>query len=906
MAKKAKRRPKFKTKKRAKLKPKKNKNKKNKLRAKLSALAQQRKLEELSSATATETKSSFVQSPQTESTVAQSSKSSSKDTSEQTSTLFNYKPLTTTSNCKINQEKKKAAPLQQAKQTDIKKLETHQKRALAILHNHLVGTEVRFQRDVYELEKIYINKYYKPLLACRKMLICGVQGGSPLDLEHVESCCSVFEANDEDFKRLKMHLQFIIDTGETMEFSENFWLTAMMNSDPILQKLIHWSDIPKLQYLTDISSDHVEVAPGEFRKDNAVGFELKFQFRANPFFTNPVISKRYVIDLTPDDEDYVITDEAATSQIKLSINRKEDCDADGEESEHDFHSTMGSVRNKRLRKVESLLDYKGPQVVAIKSTNIDWYKPPCNHSDSDAASGSSMSQPKSFFNFFKSNWNESSPGVSATHIQQDYRVGAYIRDVLIPRAYFIYRRKVNLAHDSDSAVESVSKEPTVSNSRTQAQTVVGQIPSKVSNQPINTYQHDDDFSLPLPDDILEEYDGIDADPPSGTSFKPTSIPDSPTEPTVKTISKQEIIKEYDKIDDDIKLPAANRTSEAASLGSQKAPLNTKISEALSIGSQINQRQSILDATNKTPGSMVNNYDDVDEAVPAQHRVSALGGMDIDIDDELPAKIPRMDSAQFERSQPSLQEAPPTFNGTFESVSSSRRRMEGLVDRVNSIIRRQEAGLPVRYEDSEPTENTCDVANELAHLRDVIEMEQGSEIASSDHVYSKFGEVADDEEEWTEYNHSVNRAFERIRSNLKRGIPVEPSQTASIDISSFPSTKDSDSNSHKVVFRDVSPYPSDGEVDGSDVLSTAVETSEPVTDAFVNVTSPSSSEMDTECEALKMPDIGLTQPISSAAPKCSTGVRNRDQQQDDSDVIIDHDSEAPATPPLDEPSPCVQQ
>ncbi|XP_078491093.1 uncharacterized protein LOC100183814 [Ciona intestinalis] len=873
------------------------------LRAKLSALAQQRKLEEQSSATATETKSSFVQTPQTESSVAQSSKSSNKEISEQTSTSSNYKPSTTTSSCRINQEENKAAPSQQAKQTDIKTIETHQKRALAILHNHLVGTEVRFQRDVYELEKIYTNKYYKPMLACRKMLICGAQGGSSLDLEQVESCCSVFEANDEDFKKLKMHLKFLIDSGETMEFSENFWLTAMMNSDPLLQHLIHWSDIPKLQYLTDISSDQVEVPRGEFRKDNAVGFELKFQFRANPFFTSPVISKRYVIDLTPDDEDFVITDEAATSQTKLSVNRREDCDADGEESEHDFHSTMGSVRNKRLRKVESLLDYKGPQVVAIKSTNIDWYKPPCNHSDSDVASGSSTSQPKSFFNFFKSNWNESSPGVSATHIQQDYKVGAYIRDVLIPRAYFIYRRKVNLAHDSDSAVESVSKEPTVSNSRTQPQAVVDRIPSKLSNQPINTYQHDDDFSLPLPDDILQDYDGIDADPPSGTSFKPTSIPESPTEPTVQTLSNQEIIKQYDKIDDDIKLPAATKISEAASFGSQKAPLNTRISEALSISSQINQKQSILDAT-KSPEPMVNNYDAVDEAVPAQHRVSALGGMDID--DELPAKIPKMDSAQFGRSQHSLNEAPPTFNGTFESVSDSRRRMEGLVDRVNSIIRRQEVGLPVRYGDSEPTENMCEVANELAHLRDVIEMEQGSEIASSDHVYSRVGENADDEEEWTEYNHSVNRAFERIRSNLKRGIPVEPSQTTSLDASSIPSTKESDSNSHKVVFRDVSPYPSDGEVDGSDVLSTAVQTSEPVTDAFVSVTSPSSSEMDTECEALKMPDIGLKQPISSAAPKCSTGVKNGDQQQDDSDVIIDHDSEAPATPPLDEPSPCVQQ
>uniref|UniRef100_H2ZJE8 Uncharacterized protein n=1 Tax=Ciona savignyi TaxID=51511 RepID=H2ZJE8_CIOSA len=355
MAKKLKRRAKYKTKKRTKLK----KNKIKKLQKKLSELAEQRKSEELSAASETN-KNSSNQSPE-------------KSSQEQTtgSSIKKWETSTTTLS-ESNLEAEKIV------KHELATLNTHRRRALAILHNRLGGLEIRFQRDVYELERIYTKKYYKPLLDCRGILLNSKTSEDDasllqpsVNLKQIDSCFSAFESNKADFKKLKLHLQAIADTNLCSDFWEDFWLITLLNSDYLLRSLIHTSDIPKLRYLTDISCEQIEASQEEFKKENVVGFELRFQFRPNPYFTNHEIWKRYLIDLNPDDEDYIITpDDPSSQEQNNSTTIKYDCDADIEDSEHEDSSTVGSIRSKKLKKFECLLDYKGPQVVAISSSKI--------------------------------------------------------------------------------------------------------------------------------------------------------------------------------------------------------------------------------------------------------------------------------------------------------------------------------------------------------------------------------------------------------------------------------------------------------------------------------------------------------------------------------------------------------
>uniref|UniRef100_H2ZJE9 Uncharacterized protein n=1 Tax=Ciona savignyi TaxID=51511 RepID=H2ZJE9_CIOSA len=297
--------------------------------------------------------------------------------------------------------------------------------------------------------------------------------------------------------------------------------------------------------------------------------------------------------------------------------------------------------------------------------------------------------------------------------------------------------------------------------------------------------------------MLATYDGVDVDAPSGTSFKPTSTQPSPILSDDKSHYNSEKKMEYDKIDE----TDLNKT------------ITTDPLKNTDVNVGINRKTVWPDFNTKQ-----NCYDAVDDSVPTLYQFSGFGET-LDIDEEVPAaKKPKLDC------QPAEQQTQEYGPEAYESVSSSRQRMAGLVSRVNSIIRRQERGLPIRYE----TENLTSIENELSHLREVIRYDQESDIASSDHVHSRVGEAADDEYEWSEYSHSVNRAFERIRSNLKRGIALESNhpQTTEDAISSVHLSKESDKDSQKLCYRNVSPYPSDGEVDGSDVLSTRGETPEP--------------------------------------------------------------------------------
>jgi len=71
----------------------------------------------------------------------------------------------------------------------------------------------------------------------------------------------------------------------------NFWLYVLLNTNE-LDGMIYSHDVAALEHLQDISLDY-----------HSQGYTLSFHFSENPFFTNAVLKKNYVMSLVPDSKD---------------------------------------------------------------------------------------------------------------------------------------------------------------------------------------------------------------------------------------------------------------------------------------------------------------------------------------------------------------------------------------------------------------------------------------------------------------------------------------------------------------------------------------------------------------------------------------------------------------------------
>lgn len=72
-----------------------------------------------------------------------------------------------------------------------------------------------------------------------------------------------------------------------------FWACAMGHVD-VIAELITEADVDCLDHLTDVTCNDFP---------DGLGFELQFHFSSNPFFTNPILSKRYEVpNLLTEDE----------------------------------------------------------------------------------------------------------------------------------------------------------------------------------------------------------------------------------------------------------------------------------------------------------------------------------------------------------------------------------------------------------------------------------------------------------------------------------------------------------------------------------------------------------------------------------------------------------------------------
>uniref|UniRef100_A0A7S3VJL0 Nucleosome assembly protein n=1 Tax=Dunaliella tertiolecta TaxID=3047 RepID=A0A7S3VJL0_DUNTE len=223
--------------------------------------------------------------------------------------------------------------------------------------------ETQFRKERAELEAKY-EKLYAPLYADRTAIVSGEkevplkEGDAPAEVTGVPE----------------------------------FWLTVMLKSD-VTADLIKDKDIEILQYLTNITSESLLAEDGAPR-----GFKLFFHFSENPFFSNTVLEKTYLM----------MTDDEGV-----------------------------------LEKAEGTkIDWKAGKDVTIKIMK----KKPKKGAKPDAKPQIKTEKVDSFFNFF------SPPDVPAEDdemeeeqmeelqalIEADYEVGATIKEKLIPHAVHWY------------------------------------------------------------------------------------------------------------------------------------------------------------------------------------------------------------------------------------------------------------------------------------------------------------------------------------------------------------------------------------------------------------------------------------------------------------------------------------
>ncbi|KAK4694972.1 hypothetical protein P7C70_g8643, partial [Phenoliferia sp. Uapishka_3] len=178
--------------------------------------------------------------------------------------------------------------------------------------------EAEFQKDIFELEKKYAEKY-RPLYERRRALIEGkdepsaaeIEAGQKAEEESDDEEDEDLDSEDEDDEpKLKVHAP--APTKEELESAPKgipeFWLTALKNHLG-LSDLITERDEEALKFLVDIRLEYPVDKPG---------FTLIFDFspEAKAFFKNDKLEKTYYYQDTVGYEGDFVYDHAVGTKIE--------------------------------------------------------------------------------------------------------------------------------------------------------------------------------------------------------------------------------------------------------------------------------------------------------------------------------------------------------------------------------------------------------------------------------------------------------------------------------------------------------------------------------------------------------------------------------------------------------------
>jgi nucleosome assembly protein 1-like 1 len=144
--------------------------------------------------------------------------------------------------------------------------------------------ELKFQEEILELEKKYLEKY-RPLYERRAEIVNGVSEPTPEELTQGRE---IEEKEKDPLPKTSAEAakeEEEMDTASSIEAPKGipeFWLSAMKNM-VVIADLITPNDEEVLRYLKDIRLSYLDVP----------GFKIEFVFADNKFFTDKVLTKSY-------------------------------------------------------------------------------------------------------------------------------------------------------------------------------------------------------------------------------------------------------------------------------------------------------------------------------------------------------------------------------------------------------------------------------------------------------------------------------------------------------------------------------------------------------------------------------------------------------------------------------------
>ncbi|KAI1729593.1 nucleosome assembly protein (NAP) domain-containing protein [Ditylenchus destructor] len=247
-------------------------------------------------------------------------------------------------------------------------------RALKKNQLEIIDVNAKFSQRMHELIKEF-EPLFDTAYQKRKAIVVG-------EHEPKDSECDVPLIHGIEQEELKKLEESAPAETSPSKGVPQFWLQSMCNT-LTLATMIGDQDAEVLKYLNDVTSQaHV----------NPNGFTLFFHFAENPYFADRVLKKEYEIQITPDPEDP--------------------------------------------------FDYDGPIVTKCKGMPIQWYagKDVTKVEIKDEETGAVLPF-ESFFKFFDDKSKQATDDGEDNEneeIMDDFAIGMFIRDELIPRAVLYF------------------------------------------------------------------------------------------------------------------------------------------------------------------------------------------------------------------------------------------------------------------------------------------------------------------------------------------------------------------------------------------------------------------------------------------------------------------------------------
>jgi len=265
--------------------------------------------------------------------------------------------------------------------------------------------EASFFEEVHALECRYLTKY-QTLYDKRSNIVKG-----SYEPTEEESKCS-FDEDPED-PTAKKETEEKKPDEQTKEEEKavgipEFWLQVLKNSD-VVSEIIREHDEPVLKHLIDVRLKMQN-------ENDQKGFTIEFEFTANDFFTNTILTKTYKLRTGPDEHEPLAYEGP-------EIIKSEGCTIDWKKG-----------KNVTVKMVKKRQKHKNRGTIRVVTKEV---------------------QTESFFNFFTPPVVPEDPEADMEDndemqlLAQDFEIGHLLRDSIIPKAVLYYTGEAGDEDDDD-------------------------------------------------------------------------------------------------------------------------------------------------------------------------------------------------------------------------------------------------------------------------------------------------------------------------------------------------------------------------------------------------------------------------------------------------------------------------